>query len=331
MTDYLYGSARLRAKEPAIIGTARMQELLACSDTEHLWKLLEDFGVEVKADLQTQEKLREETLLSILKGTYDEVCTLFPDERALRFWLYQYDCNNLKAAIKGFARNIDPRSMMFDFGTLSTDAVLEAVRSNRFDAFPSHMADAAALATAEYARTKNPQVIDLLIDRACYADMLSDARESGVEFAIRLVRTKIDLTNLLICVRILRMRSGESGRALLQASLIEGGCLTFSDLYAWFDAGEDRLWERLYYSEQSRLASAVARTDRSLTAVERCIDNAWMNEIQAAKYVPYGPEVAIAYLLAYEYEVRNLRILFAAKDAGLDIETTRERIRDSYV
>lgn len=331
MTDYLYGSALLRAKESSIIGTARMQELLACPDTEHLWDKLGDFGVLAKTDPQTNEKLREETLLSILRAVYEEINLLFPDVPALRLWLYQYDCNNLKAAIKGFVRDIDPRSMMFDFGTLSVEDVLEAVRSNCFDCFPAHMAAAAALASAEYAKTKNPQVIDLLIDRACYADMLCDAIESGVDFAVRLVRTKIDLTNLLICIRILRMRSGEAGRALLQDSLIEGGLLTFADLNAWFDAGEDSLWERLYYSEQGRLAAAVAQTDRSLTAVERCIDNVWMNEIQTAKYVSYGPEVAIAYLLAYEYEVRNLRILFAAKDAGLDPETTRERIRESYV
>jgi len=146
-----------------------------------------------------------------------------------------------------------------------------------------------------------------------------------------LVERKIDLINLLIAVRILRIRRDEAGRALLQDSFLEGGLLSRSQITEWFEGGEDLLWDRLFYSEYSRLAGAVQASDRSLTAIERALDDEWMREIQTVKFVPYGAEIAIAYLLAHEYEVRNLRILFAAKSAGLALETTRERMRESYV
>ena len=331
MTDYLYGSARLRAMEQALIGRERIEALLVCADTAQLWERLGEFGVTALTDPKSGERLREETLLSLLNGAYREVCALFPEEPSLRLWLYQYDCNNVKAAIKGFVRGIDARSMMFEFGTVSVEDVLRMVRENRYEGLSPEMAKAAARAVSEYAKTKNPQVIDLCMDRACYADMLADAKASGVAFAAQLVECKIDLINLLIAVRILRMKSGEAGRAFLRDAMIEGGKLSRSQLIEWFEGGEDLLWDRLFYSPYSRLATAIHASDRSLTAIERCLDNAWMNEIQTAKFIPYGAEVAIAYLLAHEYEVRNLRILFAAKDAGLAVETTRERIRDSYV
>jgi V/A-type H+-transporting ATPase subunit C len=331
MTDYMYGSARLRAKELALIGRERIETLLACDSVERLWERLIEFGVTPVTDASSGERLREETLLSLLRESYREVCELFPDDPSLRLWLYQYDCNNVKAAIKGFVRGIDARSMMFDFGTLSIDDVLAMVRENRFDALPTEMSKAATIAVAEYAKTKNPQLIDLYLDRACYADMLADAKASGIELAARLVESRIDLVNIQIVVRILRIRRDEAGRALLKDAFLEGGHLSLAQLVDWFDGGEDVLWDRLFYSDYYRLAQVVQSGDRSLTAIECALDDEWMHRIQEVKLIPYGAEVAIAYLLAHEYEVRNLRILFAAKSAGLAVDTTRERIRESYV
>ena len=99
----------------------------------------------------------------------------------------------------------------------------------------------------------------------------------------------------------------------------------------WFEGGESFLWDRLAYSSYDRLARTVSESDKSLTAVERSMDDAWMEEIRTARYVPYGAEVLVAYLLAYEAEVRNLRILLAGKEAELPTQIIRERIRESYV
>ncbi len=331
MTDYLYGSARLRAMEHALLTKEQLEALLACSDTAQLWERLEEFGVTPIRDSESGERLREETLLALLEGAYREVCALFPEEPSLRLWLYQYDCNNVKAAIKGFVRGIDVQSMMFDFGTLSVEDVLLAVRERQYGQLSPQMAVAAEQAVAEYAKTKDPQVIDLLLDRACYADMLADAKASNVSYAVRLVETKIDLINLLTAVRILRMNRGYAGRAFLQDALLDGGTLSADLIGEWFDGGEEMLWDRLAYTDYAKLSASVTSSDRSLTAIERSLDNAWMREIREAKLIAFGAEVAVAYLLAHEYEVRNLRILFAAKAAGLSVETTRERIREGYV
>ena len=47
--------------------------------------------------------------------------------------------------------------------------------------------------------------------------------------------------------------------------------------------------------------------------------------------VPFGAEVAGGYLVGVETSVKNIRIILAAKDAGLSSDVLRERIRDSYV
>ena len=330
MADYLYSSARVRVLERALIGRERIAALLETKSADGAWALLREYGVEPLTD-DNGKILREETLLRLLRNAYAEACEMLPDVGALRLWLYPYDCNNVKAAIKCFERGLDPSSMLFDFGTVEAQSVCRMVRSGGFDGLPDAMKQAAADAISAYAKNKNPQQIDLLLDRACYADMLTAAEKCGSDYVVGLVKRKIDLTNLLICVRILRMKSGEIGKMLWKDSVIEGGTLSRETLDEWFAKGEDKLWERLYYTAYTALAKAVLAGDGSLTCVERCCDNCLMDAVREAKSVPYGVEVVVAFLLAHEYEVRNLRILLAGKDASLSRETIRERIRDSYV
>ena len=331
MTDYLYHSARIRALEGAILGKDKLERILAADGEDAVLALLNECGILPVTDEESGRLLREETLLGILRRAYDEIRSLAPDEAVLLLWRYPYDCNNVKAAIKGFLRKIDPRSMMFDFGTLEIDAVIRMAETGDFSGLSPAMALAADEAVRAFARTQNPQQIDLLLDKACYRDMLTAAQNSGVRFAEALVRERIDLINLQIVVRILRMKMGESGRALLGESLLEGGRISHDQLLEWFEAGESVMWDRLYYTEYGKLAEKVVQTDRGLTAIERSADDFWMAHIREAKYVSYGPEVLIAFLQAHEYEVRNLRIILAGRAARLNVETIRERIREGYV
>ena len=60
-------------------------------------------------------------------------------------------------------------------------------------------------------------------------------------------------------------------------------------------------------------------------------DDLWMELVRKAKYIPFGAEVLIGYAVAIEYEVKNIRIILAAKDAGIAPDGIRERLRKSYV
>lgn len=331
MADYLYESARVRVLENRLLGREGIETLLGAKDMADAVTRLTDLGITPVCDGEGRF-LREETLSRLLRDAYAELSPVMEKDLALALWRYPYDCNNVKAAIKGRIRGIDPRSMLFDFGTLEIDALLKMVETEDFSALPAHMRAAAVDALEAYAKSKNPQMIDLILDRACYADMLDAAETSGVGFAQRLVRLRIDLCNILTAVRILRMeRSGDAGRQLWGAAYIEGGTLDAATMNEWFEGGEELLWERLYYTPLSGISVELSRGSRSLTDVERSLDNYQMYVLREVRYAAFGADVLIAYLVAVEYEVRNLRILLAGKSVGLDTATVRERIRDAYV
>ena len=330
MADYLFGSANIRTQESAIIGCERIERLLNTKTTDEAWTLLADWGIAIVRN-SDGKPMREETLLGILKGTYERLIELAPDSDALRLWLYPYDCNNLKAAQKAFVRGIDPTSMLFDFGTLPASAIVNMVEVGNYDGLPQNMQESAQAAMDEYAKTKNPQVIDLILDKACWRDMLAAAKTSGEAFVIRLVKTRIDLLNTMIALRILRMKSGEVGKALFAEAFLEGGNLGFERMADCMEKGEDSLLEYLRYSDYSVFAENFAKSDASLSAAEKLADNYWMSLILGNRFIPDGLEVMIAFLAAHEYEVKNLRILLSGKEAGIATETIRERMRDSYV
>ncbi|MBE6589391.1 MAG: hypothetical protein E7643_04360 [Ruminococcaceae bacterium] len=330
MADYLYGSARVRSLENAIVGRDRILRIAQSKSVVEAYSVLGEAGVELLRD-ENGNFLREETLLGILKNAYRTVISLAPDSTALRLWLYPYDCNNLKAAIKAFIRGIDPASMMFDFGTKDARQIVEMVEKSSFAGLSPMLARAASEAVEAYSKTKNPQKIDLILDRACYGDMLRAAQGTGNDFVLRLVRAKIDLLNVSMTLRVLRMQSGEAGRGLLDEALLSGGALDTEELGRIYSKGEDALWAFVARSDYARLADMFSASEGTTADVDRLADDFWMDMIRETKFIPVGLEVMVSFLLAHEYEVKNLRIVLSGKEAGLPVKTICERIRESYV
>ena len=254
-TDYMYGSARVRALETKIVGRERIERMLEARSSGEILASLGEHGFEVVRN-EAGEILREETLMSALVLAYAELDAIEGARKVTEFLRYPTDCNNVKAQIKCFSRGLDARPLMIDgIGTLTAERIETAFRDKDYGDFPKNMAEAIPACEEDFAKTKNPQVVDLMIDRACYADMLASAKESGVAFAVRLVETKIDLQNIVTCLRLLRMSLGASGEPMLASAFLEGGDVEKSLLTEALSEGESWLSERLLYTRYSALLS----------------------------------------------------------------------------
>lgn len=329
-TAYMYASSRIRALEAGIVGRDRIEQLVDAADVSELYTRLEEAGVTLVRD-EGGKVLSEPTLLGMLKSSLDHVVDAAPVPELYDFLRYPYDCNNIKAAIKCYLRKLSPEGMLFDLGTVSAEDVAEMPVKGEFSGLPHAMAEAAPLALQAYKKTGNPRAIDLILDKACFADMLACVVAGGEEMHVRLVRMQIDLTNAMICLRLVRMGGGEQAKMLLDEALLEGGTLTRQTLLAAYDGGESALIDCLGRGGYDKLASALRESDGSAAAAERAVDDYRMELLRTVKYTPFGAPILSAYFYAQEYAVKNIRIVIAAKNAGLDPQTIRERIRTSYV
>ncbi len=329
-TDYLYGSARVRSMENRLVGRERLERLLEAHDSAAIMGMLEEYGFGVAEG--TAGASREAILLHTLAEEYAELEKMTEGKPSpLRFLRYPYDCHNIKSLIKCFSRGVDAEDLLFySLGTVDTDAIKQAFHEKDYHAFPTHMAEAIPVAEESFSQTGNPQTVDLILDGACYADMLDAAKDSGMSFAVRLVETKIDLINLMTCLRLIRIRAGEKGRMLLSEALLSGGTLPrdfFEDALA---SGEAAMAERLTYSRYAGLAPLL-EAESELHTLEKWADDLWMSLAREANYIPFGAELLVGYAIALEYEIKNIRILLAGKDAELPSDVIRERMRMSYV
>lgn len=341
-TEYMYGSARVRALENHIVGRERMNTLIEARSVNEVLTRLAEYGLTVKAEETApgqkrsaqgtaQSAMQEQMLLDVLKEAYAEVEHSAPEPAVFAPFRYPYDCNNIKAAVKCRIRGIPADVMLFDFGTVPASDVERVLEEKHYDVYPPAMAAAIPAAEEAYAKSRDPQQIDAILDAACYADMLAVFTEAGNPVLIDWLRAKIDLTNLMICLRIIRMRRGTIGRMFLQNSLLPGGTWGKEFFLAAYDGGEDALWASLPKTRYAHLGEAAARSDKSLSAVERIADDEWMALVRQGAKVPFGAPVLGGYLIGCEVSVKNIRIILAAKEAGLDKAVIRGRVRESYV
>ncbi len=70
---------------------------------------------------------------------------------------------------------------------------------------------------------------------------------------------------------------------------------------------------------------------RSFSYLEKLIDDFLIEYLKKAKYIPFGIEPLIAYLLAKEMEIKNIRIIIVSKIAKLSSRTVQENLRGTYV
>ena len=329
-TEYLYASARVRATENRLIGGERIAQAIAARGTDDVNALIAQLSDSGNA----QSVPASDIFTEALGEAYRFVEDIAPEKKTVRPLEYQYDCNNIKSALKCFLRGTSSDGMMFSFGSVPTEKILEMPASRDFSALPKNMAESCEKALEMYAKTGSPQWIDILIDAACFADMLEAARESGDELVSDFVRTKIDLTNIMMCVRTLRIGAGVAALEILRESLVPGGNIEPERLLSLTDKEkEDGLSLAVSSAGYAGVASLVSedREKVSLASIERACDDAYMENVRKVRFVPFGASVLYAYIVAVEYEIKNLRIILAGKQAGLSADTIRERVRASYV
>ena len=321
-SDYLYATARIRVLEATLVGDAKLSGLLALQSEQELIAALQAEGLLPREDMPDVEA----ALLSLLQEGVDAVKRSIPDETLTYIVTYPYDCHNIKAVLKCAYRSTDSADLLIDAGSLSLPALTRAMAEGELSLLPPHMANAVPKAREAYAKTGDPREIDLLLDRALFLDLGEAA--AGLGLAERVIAARADLTNYIICLRLLR-RSPSLAEPLFTRAFLPAGTLDEAFFRDAMAGGEAELTSRMLKTPYARVAEGAK--DLSLSLLEKHADDYVMARVREAKYLPYGAEVPLAYLLALDASLKNIRILLAGKRAGLAADTLRLRVRESYV
>ena len=306
MSDYIFPCVVIRSKEVDLLTKEEMLRLMDLKSAQEIMNVLADHGYGDGREMENPRDF-EKVLADNMKETYDTIFSTIPDENELNFFKYPNDYHNLKVLLKAEFLKSDAASLLIDSGTIPVDKMQDMLRRRDLSGMTVEMRQAVDEAIELFAKSRDPQEIDLRLDKACYKDMLTDAEESGNQFLQEYVRGLIDALNI---DSFARLKEIGKPRAFYNRVFLEGGNLDENDV------------------EQK--ACAIIN-EVTISGVEKYLDNQRMDFIREALYVPFGIEPVVGYLEAKKAEVMNLRMILTGKVSGMDETLIRERLRNAYV
>ena len=325
-TDYLYLSTYLRAKEAGLLRRERLERMAAAPDYAEAAKVLAECGYPELEDASDAELTA--ALSARREAVISDVESLCPERAMTDIFRLRYDYHNAKVLVKAEGAQVEGDALLSGSGRVSPETISEAYEHDDWRAVPPVLAAAIREAKSTLARTSNPQLADMGLDRAYYAEALALANTLSSDFCARYLRLSVDLANLRGAVRCLR---GKMDEGVLRAALIPGG-----------DISPDRIARQAYAEsvtaafdarrlEEAAALGQAAAEGGPLAPFERACDNVLTRFLDEAKLVGFGPEPVAAYLAALEGEIVAVRMVLTGKRGGVDNETLRERLRECYV
>lgn len=326
-TDFASIVTKIRVWESKLLTNAFYERLIDAENLEGSLKLLS----ETSYGHYLEGRSFESALSLASKDMYDELNKATPYKEIIDFMRIKYDYHNIKALIKGKILDKDFSSMLIPTGTIAVDVLKSALSSDNYAKLPKTMSEAIKASFEDYENTKDPQRIDIILDRYMCIHMKDIVKTLKNDFLEGYVTRFIDLTNIKT---ILRVKSLNKPLKFLKEVLVEGGELDFSFLEELFSEDYAHIPNRLSYKDYGKMVregiDAFLKTN-SLSTFEKNIDNYFMDYMKTAKFINLGPEPIGVYIYARETEIKNLRIILVGKLNKVSNELIRERLRDSYV
>ena len=317
--EYIYAVARVRSRELNLLSRQDVDQLMACRTYDECLRTLSDKG------WGDGDPSAEAILAAEEEKTWAFIHELTDDLTPFKVLLYPTDYNNLKAAVKAVVTGAEPRDVFLPGGAVDPELMLRCVRAGDFSELPETMAAAADEAYHILLQTEDGQLCDVILDRACIADLLQCGRESGVEILRDYAELTAAVSDIKIAVRA--CKTGKS-RAFLDAALAPCGTLDASSLAVAACKSLDDLFA---YLSVTPYGEAAEKLRESYSAFEKYCDDRVMDLIKEQKMNPFTVGPLFAYVLARRNEISTVRIILSGKLNELDDGMIRERLRDMYV
>lgn len=330
-TEYAYAVARIRAIEKKLLDKGKMDRMVESKTPEEALKILVEAGYghndgEASSVFQYENLLKEEQ-----KKVYKLLKEIAPEPEVFDLFLLRNDYHNIKAILKAGFLAHDYDNILVDSGSIEVNKLKIMIRDRDLTQIPAIMREAIEEATDCFNRTGDPQIIDIILDKAHFMQMEEMAKISGSRFLIDIVNSMIDLTNVKI---FLRARNIAKSWDSIQKMLLDGGTienkLYTDNMQGSLESFIQGLKHKPYGSICEEGIEAFKSTG-SFTRFEKLVDNYLISLVKKAKYMPFGVDPLVGYLMAKENEIKNARIIMVGKINNIPSDIIRERLRETYV
>ena len=327
--EYAFPCAIVSSRQNQILSSMDLSKALELETTGQALAMLNDFGYGSGKDVE-----KEDFELVLTKGQHEIsklVFSIIPEEEELDFLLLPTDYHNLKVLLKSEFLGTDPSPYLTEGGRIEPAKLAKMTAERDYVFMSDDMKHGIERAIELFAKGRDPQEIDLVLDRTCYEEMSKSAAATRNPFLIGYVKLVIDLLNINAFIRL-----REIGKpwAFFQKVFLEGGEIDeklfighYEEAYSQF---ADRMAPYGFRDIFAKGAAAVSTTGK-YALLEKLCDDARIRYARDAKYISMGIEPIAGFFIAKESEIKNLRMILTGKAAGTKAEVIAERLRETYV
>ena len=328
--EYIFADAYIGCFSKNLMSKKDCMRIATSRDFESAETVLREFGY---GDVPELRDGNIEAFIRREQGKlYRLIFDTIPDREELALHLFPFDYHNVKVCLKAELLGITPdENYLVSTGSIDWMKTVAMVRDRNFSFMRPHMKEGINEAMEYFGKSKDPQDIDIILDKACYKDMIEKAEETQEQFVLDMVKTKIDLINLNTFVRCKKLGKPWD---FFKKTFLEGGNVKYELLGECYQEGYGRIGEKLQpYGYENIMAEGAKNLQDTgdYTVFERMLADRLMEQNKKAKFQLFGIAPIAGYWFGKLVELDNLRLALNGNKFGFPPEEIEERLREPYV
>lgn len=329
--DFTQSVVRTRVLEKRLLQRTIIERMI---DAENIAVVFRILG-ETEYSNQLGKVDRPEDYDKVLSAELDRVYKLMkevsPDKRVIDLLLLKYDYHNLKVMVKEHILDKDFSHMYVNRGTVDYQEIKSDLLAENIKDIQEEFSNALEEVLSDYEKTKDPQRIDLILDKYYFEHLYDLAKETEIDLFIEYVEDLIDFTNIRT---LIRLKKQNKSNKFLEEVLLPNGNIDLETIVLSLTDNIDNIINKFKnHSISPSLKQGLLDYDEtgSLSHYEKYMDNHLMELNRSSFSVHFGPEPLFSYIVAKETEISILRIIMVSKINNIPPDSIRERLRDLYV
>lgn len=326
--DYAQGVVMARVYEKRLLDKGKLDKMIDAKDADEAFKILLDSEYIKSAEGVDGVKNYELLLKNETARVFKLGAEMLNDKRILEILSLKYDYHNLKAIVKGKVSGKNFDDLFIYSSDNNPDKIRVQFENGHFTDTKSEFIKALRSGEAIYEETNDPQMIDIVIDRAYYSHLKEISDSLAIDLFSEYVSSSIDFFNISSMLRAVKMGKSQN---FLNQILVEGGGVSVSRLISLSREDFDRVAVALKSERVGRaLLECVDeyKEKGSLGVIDNMRDVFLSRLNSDSRFVSFGPEPIFAYLVAKEKEISIIRLILVGKLNNIPSTKLRERLGD---
>lgn len=328
---YLDIIPKIRVYEKRLIDNVKFNRMLDLENIDEVLKFLSEtvYGENISDDINIYNY---EQVLSLEFGRlFKSLKDIFDNKELINIFLKKYKYNNIKLMLKAKLLNVDLGDILFNIEDFDNEFIYTAIKTENYSSLPDEIGDLVKKTLKDFEENKDPQRIDILIDKIMFGELLKESKNINSDFLTKYIQILIDVFNVKTLFRIKKLNLN---RALFDDVIVSGGNIALSNLKMIFSEPKENILNRfsmtnMYKYIKEGLENYVNNDD--LNILDKELDDYLMEYLKNAKIITTGLAPIIGYINAKENEIKNIRIVLVGKINNVDSDSIKRRLRKNYV